>query len=214
MVSKIVMATRNQGKVEELRKLLEDVPVQIYTLQDFPHLPEIPETGTTFRENALQKAGKAAELTQLISLADDSGLAVDALGGQPGVYSARFAGEPSHAENNNLKLLKLLQKTPFAQRTARFLSVIAIATPDGQTYTAEGCCEGIILEQLRGTGGFGYDPLFYLPVFGKTMAELTLEEKNAVSHRGKALQTIAPFLRKLLINREKGVDPDESRDYR
>lgn len=214
MVSKIVMATRNKGKVEELRKLLENLPVEIYTLQDFPDLPEIEETGATFLENALQKARMAAEFTQFISLADDSGLEVDALGGQPGVYSARFAGEPCDDYNNNLKLLALLQKTPSEQRTARFLSVLALVTPDGLKYTAEGRCEGIILEQLRGTGGFGYDPLFYLPVFGKTMAELTLEEKNAVSHRGKALKAIAPLLRGLLQNRETGVDTGEGRYYR
>lgn len=200
MVSKLVMATHNKGKVQELRKLLENFPVEIYTLEDFPDLPEIEETGATFLANALRKAKLAAEFTHYISLADDSGLEVEALGGQPGVHSARFAGVSCNDRNNNLKLLKLLQKTPAIQRTARFRSVIALVTPDGLTYSAEGCCAGVILEELRGTGGFGYDPLFYLPKFGKTMAELTMEEKNLVSHRGKALKAIAPLLRELLKN--------------
>jgi XTP/dITP diphosphohydrolase len=197
MFSKILMATHNRGKATELKNLLEELPIRILTLEDYPDKPIVEEKGTSFLENALQKAKEAVEFSGLISLADDSGLEVDALGGQPGVYSARFAGEPCDYQKNNLKLLRFLQGIPLPQRTARFVSVIALITPEGQVYTAEGRCEGVILEELRGTGGFGYDPLFYLPSWGKTMAELTLEEKNMVSHRCKALRKIAPLLQRI-----------------
>jgi XTP/dITP diphosphohydrolase len=203
MTFKVFMATHNRGKVAELKSLLEDVSIQVLTLEDFPSLAEIEETGTTFLENALQKAKMAAEASGYISLGDDSGLVVDALGGQPGVYSARFAGESCNDQENNLKLLRLLKGVPFSQRTARFVSVIALVTPQGQVYTAAGRCEGIILEKLRGTGGFGYDPLFYLPELGKTMAELTLAEKNMVSHRGKAWREIIPFLQTIFQETER-----------
>lgn len=199
MISKLLMATHNQGKAAELRNLLADLPVQILTLADFPDEFVIEETGTTFLENALQKAKAAAEFFGLPTLADDSGLEVDALQGQPGVYSARFAGEPCDDQRNNLKLLQLMQGIPTAQRTASFVSVIAFVTPQGQVFTTEGHCEGIILESLRGTGGFGYDPLFYLPELGKTMAELTLAEKNTVSHRAKALKAMVSELQKLCM---------------
>ena len=199
MISKLFMATHNQGKAAELRNLLADLPVQILTLADFPDEFVIEETGTTFLENALQKAKAAAEFFGLPTLADDSGLEVDALQGQPGVYSARFAGEPCDDQRNNLKLLQLMQGIPTAQRTASFVSVIAFVTPQGQVFTTEGRCEGIILESLRGTGGFGYDPLFYLPELGKTMAELTLAEKNTVSHRAKALKAMVSELQKLCM---------------
>jgi XTP/dITP diphosphohydrolase len=203
MTFKIFMATHNRGKVAELKSLLEDVPIRVLTLEDFPNLSEIEETGKTFLENALQKAKLAAEFSGCLSLADDSGLEVDALGGQPGIYSARFAGECCIDRENNLKLLRLLKGIPFSERTARFVSVIALVTPQGQVYTAAGRCEGIILEKLQGTGGFGYDPLFYLPELDKTMAELTLAEKNKVSHRGKAWREIIPFLQIIFQGTER-----------
>lgn len=196
-IFKIVMATRNRGKAIELKKLLADFSVEILTLADLSGMPEVEETGATFRENALLKAKAAAEFAHLPSLADDSGLEVDALAGQPGVYSARFAGEPASDEKNNHKLLERLRGIPKEQRTARFVCTIALVTPDGQVEMTEGRCEGIILEELRGTGGFGYDPLFYVSELGKTMAELTGEEKNEVSHRGKALRAMLPFLRRI-----------------
>jgi XTP/dITP diphosphohydrolase len=195
------MATRNRGKISELKKLLpdiEDVHAEIYSLEDLPGIPETEETGVTFLENALLKAGTAADFSGFISLADDSGLVVDALGGKPGVYSARFAGESCNDTDNNQKVLQLLEGIPFNERTARFVSSIAIVTPDGESYNTEGICEGIILEEPRGSGGFGYDPLFYIPELGKTMAELNMEEKNKISHRGKALRASLPILRKLL----------------
>jgi len=197
MISKLLMATHNQGKATELRDLLANLPLQILTLADFPEASVIEETGSTFLENALQKAKAAAEFSGLPILADDSGLEVDALQGQPGVYSARFAGEPGNDQQNNLKLLQLMQGSSPAQRMARFVSVIVLVLPQGQVYTTEGRCEGIILDCFRGTSGFGYDPLFYLPELGKTMAELTLEEKNMVSHRAKALMAMVPRLQKL-----------------
>lgn len=198
MISKILLATHNKGKATELKDLLKDVPIQILTLDDWPEQPVVDEKGRTFSENALQKAKAAVKFSGLISLADDSGLEVDALGGHPGVYSARFVGEFCTDLQNNLKLLQLLQEIPFAQRTARFVCAIALSTPEGQVYTAQGQCGGVILEELRGTGGFGYDPLFYLPKLGKTMAELTLEEKNMVSHRSKAWRAIVPILQGIL----------------
>ena len=194
MTFKVLMATHNRGKVAELKSLLPGLPIQVFTLADFPALSVMEETGITFLENAVQKAKIAAKFSGYPALADDSGLVVDALGGQPGVHSARFAGEPGNDQANNLKLLRLLKGIPFSQRTARFISVIAFVTPQGQVYTAEGQCEGIIIDKLQGTGGFGYDPLFYLPELGKTMAELTLAEKNKISHRGKAWREIVPFL--------------------
>ena len=199
MARKLLAATHNRGKLVELKKLLEGLPVELLTLDDLPGFPPVEETGDTFRENAVIKAALLAKESGILTVADDSGLEVDALNGQPGVYSARFAGEPPDDRRNNRKLLQMLAGVPPAQRTARFVCVIAIATPDGQVHTAEGQCEGIILTESRGEGGFGYDPLFYVPALQKTMAELTLEEKNRISHRGQALRKAAPILRGLLL---------------
>lgn len=195
---KIVMATGNKGKVAELREFLQGKEVEILTLGDFPQIPPIEEKGSTFAENAIHKALVTAKETGLLSLADDSGLEVDALDGRPSVYSARFAGEQANDRMNNLKLLSLLEGVPFPQRTARFISVIAVATPQGKTYTSEGKCEGLILNEFRGERGFGYDPLFYLPDMEMTLAQLTLYEKNQISHRGKALKEAAVLLKELL----------------
>lgn len=199
----ILMATRNKGKAEELADLLQDLPVQILTLQDFPDLAEVEETGLTFTENAALKADFAAKETGLITLSDDSGLEVDALNGEPGVYSARFAGEPSDDQQNNLKLLELLHGLPLEQRTARFVSVIALVNPISsekrEIFYSSGTCEGLILEDMHGDGGFGYDPLFFVPSLQKTFAQLTLEEKNLVSHRGQALRQVVPILGPLII---------------
>jgi len=198
---KILMATRNKGKAEELLLLLQDLPLELLTLQDFPQLPDIAETGQTFAENAALKAVFAARETGLLSLSDDSGLEVDALHGSPGVYSARFAGEPTDDERNNQKLLEMLKGLPAEQRTARFVSVIAIAVPalpQPEVYYSRGVCQGIILEKPRGTGGFGYDPLFYVPELQKTFAELTTGEKNRISHRGQALRQASQILRSLI----------------
>lgn len=197
-MKKLLMATRNKGKLLELKELLHDLPVEILTLDDMPVLNPVEETGETFLENAIIKAVTTAKESGIVALADDSGLVVDALNGQPGVHSARFAGEPSEDYRNNIKLLEMLKGIPPAKRTARFVSVIAIASPGGLVRSAEGRCEGVILEDFRGAGGFGYDPLFYVPALQKTFAELDVEEKNLVSHRGKALRKAAEILRQML----------------
>jgi XTP/dITP diphosphohydrolase len=193
----ILLATNNQGKVRELVKLLGDLPFNVLSLQDFPEIGEIEEDGETFADNALIKARTAAGISRLLTLADDSGLEVDALQGRPGVHSARFAGEPKDDNANNAKLLELLRDVPSEQRTARFKSVIAVVAPSGEEFLTEGACEGVIGFAPKGTEGFGYDPLFFVIEFDKTFSELTLEEKNSISHRGKALRAALEILRKL-----------------
>jgi XTP/dITP diphosphohydrolase len=194
----IVLATRNPKKVEEIKALLADLPARILSLRDFPEVPETDETGLTFAENAEIKARAAARATGRIALADDSGLDVDALGGQPGVYSNRFAGPEASDRDKYMRVLELLEGVPDDERTARFRAAAAIATPEGETILVEGTCEGRIAYEPRGEEGFGYDPIFYLPELGKTMAELTREEKNRISHRGKAIRAAKRVLRKLI----------------
>lgn len=199
---KIVIATRNRGKLAEFSRLLDDLPVEIFSLDEFEDIPEIEETGATFQENAAVKARTVADLTGLIAVADDSGLEVDALNGAPGVYSARFAGEKSSDADNNAKLLKLLQGIPLPKRTARFRSVIAVALPGGECYFAEGKCEGLIGLEPSGANGFGYDPLFFLPSQKLTFAQLSVEEKNKISHRAKAVQGAKRILEQLLAKKK------------
>ena len=196
-MSCLVVATKNPGKLKEIREILGS-EVSVTSLADFPGVGDIVEDGTTFEANATKKALSVAFHTGHVSLADDSGLEVDALNGAPGVYSARFAGEKATDEQNNRKLLRLLEETPPEKRTARFRCVIAIGAPDGSVQTAEGRAEGLILCSPRGTGGFGYDPLFLVPGIRRTFAELPPEEKNRLSHRGKALLSVFPLLNKLL----------------
>lgn len=194
---KILLATQNQGKVRELQELLTDEDIEVLSLQDIPDWEEVEETGRTFAENAALKARAALLRTGMIALADDSGLEVDALDGWPGVYSARFAGEPKDDERNNDKLLHLLESIPDDQRTARFRCALVVATPDGEEYLTEGSIEGRILTQGRGKGGFGYDPLFFVSEFARTMAELNLAQKNKLSHRAQAFCEVIPILRDL-----------------
>jgi XTP/dITP diphosphohydrolase len=175
----------------------EKLNYRVYSLEDFPEIPEIVEDGTTFKENALKKASMVAQYTGFLTIADDSGLEVDYLGGAPGIYSARFAGEPKSDRRNNQKLLKLMQGVPMDKRTARFRCVIAIVTISGENYITEGVCEGIIAKEPHGEGGFGFDPLFYLPEYKKTMAELDAREKNRISHRAKAFQGAVSILKTL-----------------
>ncbi len=192
------VATANRGKLEEIKKLLEDMPVEVRSLNQMEKAPEIIEDGETFAENAVKKAEAVTRMTAEIALADDSGLEVDALEGAPGVYSARFAGEKAFDEENNEKLLEMLKGVEQEERTARFRCVIAVAVPGKETVTVEGCCEGKIAYEPRGTNGFGYDPLFYYPSFGCTLAQLKPEEKNRISHRGRALQEAKKVLENLL----------------
>lgn len=186
---KIVVGSRNKGKVDEIRRFLADLPVEVISLPE-KGIDEVEETGATFAENAILKATYYRDQTGEACLADDSGLEVDALAGEPGVRSARFAGEDASDEDNNEKLLHLLAEVPTKKRTARFRSVLALVGADGKVLLADGVCEGQILSGPRGEGGFGYDPLFWMPEPQKTLAEMTLDEKNAVSHRGNALRAL------------------------
>ncbi|WP_088188582.1 XTP/dITP diphosphatase [Desulfosporosinus sp. FKA] len=194
---KILLATQNQGKVRELQELLADEEIEVVSLQDLPDWEEVEENGETFAENAALKARAAVQRTGLIALADDSGLEVDALNGAPGVFSARFAGEPKDDERNNDKLLDLLETIPDDKRTARFRCALVIAAPEGKEYLTEGTVEGKILRQRRGTDGFGYDPLFLVPELGRTLAEISLTEKNDLSHRARAFRKAIPILQAL-----------------
>lgn len=194
----ILLATANKGKVKELEDLLAGEDIEILSLSNFPDLPDIEENGATFAENALIKARVGCRFTNLITLADDSGLEVDALNGEPGVFSARFAGEPKDDEQNIQKLLAELEDVSEAKRSARFRCCLAVVTPDGQEVLTEGSVEGVILRQKMGTGGFGYDPVFYLPQLVKTMAEISLEEKNQLSHRAQAFRKAVPILKQLI----------------
>lgn len=188
------MASGNRGKVAEIAAALAGLPVKVLALGDFGPVAEPEETGGTFEANARIKAAYYADWTGKPCLADDSGLEVDALQGAPGVYSARYAGPGATDSFNNQKLLAQMAKVPDDKRTARFRCVLVYSDPRGSELTAEGTCEGILLHTPRGAGGFGYDPLFYLPALGKTLAEMPLTEKNKVSHRGQALRNMADKL--------------------
>lgn len=193
----LVLATANQGKVEELREMVKPFHLEVKSLADYPEIPEVEEDGTTFYENALKKARTIADLLHLPVLADDSGLEVDALHGEPGVYSARYAGEHGNHTANNLKLLQAIENIPWEQRTAHFRSVLILILPGEEPIVAEGRCEGWITNEIRGSGGFGYDPLFYVEEYGKTLAEVTMEEKNRISHRGKAMRAMLQHIERL-----------------
>jgi len=191
---KLVVATRNSGKLREIKSILGDLPIEICSLGDFPEIASIEEDGDTFEENAVKKALHVWQQTQLATLADDSGLEVDALGGQPGIRSARFAGPEQDYQKNNLKLLEMLKDVPGPERKARFVCVAVLVTPKGKIIMHRGEIEGEIATEPRGTGGFGYDPIFYVPSLGKTVAELDPKTKNSISHRARALQGIKGFL--------------------
>jgi XTP/dITP diphosphohydrolase len=190
----LVLATRNAGKLVEMRRFLESAGINVIGLKDLPELPEVAEDGETFSDNARKKAETIARLTGLPCLADDSGLVVAALGGQPGVLSARFAGPTASDADNNRKLLEVLADVPEGHRQAAFHCVMALSRPGEATRLFRGRVEGVILPGPMGEGGFGYDPLFFLVELGCTMAQLPLEEKNRISHRGQALRQVLAFL--------------------
>jgi XTP/dITP diphosphohydrolase len=193
---KVVVATRNRGKLVEILKLLGDANLELLTIDEVAPGAALREDELTFEGNALAKARQAAAATGLPAIADDSGLEVDALGGAPGVWSARYAGEPSDDGRNNARLLQALAGVPEAQRTARFRCVATFVDAAGAVeLAAPGVCEGVVLAAPRGTGGFGYDPLFWIPHLGKTMAELELEQKNRISHRAAAFRALAAAMR-------------------
>lgn len=216
---KLVLATRNPGKIRELRAFLQDTGIEVLGLDSYPHAPEVVEDGLTFRDNALKKARAIAAHTGLSALADDSGLEVDALGGKPGVFSARFAGLEADDRANNAKLLEAMRGVPPGARAARYRAVLALVLPGdgalagpgqgqalepsrgpGQEVLREGVSEGEILTEPRGSRGFGYDPLFHVPALGKTFAELDPEERMEVSHRFRALRELRPVLEQLLAH--------------
>jgi len=191
----IVLATHNRGKMEEMSAILGHLPFELLTLDAFPKIGDIPETGNTLKENAFIKAETVHRLTGLPALADDTGLEVDALNGAPGIYSARYAGADATFDDNCQKMLKELHDILVEERTARFRTVIAFVN-GGEKEWVEGVAEGRILDEKRGIGGFGYDPIFYYPPLRKTFAELDSVEKNSISHRGKALRNFCGILEK------------------
>ena len=201
---KLVLASRNQKKIGELRAMLQEhfPNVEVLSLDDIGYEGDIEENGTTFEENALTKARVAASSGH-IGIADDSGITVDALNGEPGVYSARFAAMHNYAgghddEANNQLLLELLRDTPDEKRGAAYVCCVACVMPDGSSFTVRGEVRGRLLREYHGTGGFGYDPLFYYEPFGKTFAEVPAEDKHSVSHRGEAMKKFAEKLKSLL----------------
>ncbi len=186
----IVLATRNQGKVREFNRLFADLGWEAVSLDAFSDVPEVVEDGETFEANALKKARTISTYLGMAAVGDDSGLEVDALGGRPGVYSARYAGESATDEENWRKLLHELSGVPLEKRTARFRCALALVEPGHEPVMATGHCEGVIVHQPAGTNGFGYDPVFFLPQHMRTMAELSAEEKNRISHRAMAMRDL------------------------
>lgn len=195
----IVLATQNLHKIREILEIWGEVPFEVLTLKDFPNFPNVIEDGKTYAENSLKKAREICQFTGLTAVADDSGIEVAALDGGPGLYSARFAGESATDAERNQHLLNLLKDYPRAHsaRKACFRCVASIVTPEGAEYVAEGSVDGEILDHWEGQQGFGYDPIFYLPERGVTTAQLSLEEKNLISHRGKAFRRIQEVLLKV-----------------
>jgi XTP/dITP diphosphohydrolase len=192
VASRYVLATRNEGKVRELARILGDV--SLVGLEDYPDAPEVAETGATFEENALLKARAIAAFTGLPSVADDSGLCVDALSGMPGIFSARWSGTHGDDKANLNLLLAQIADVPDERRQANFTCAAAIAYPDGTTHVVLGKVTGHLIREPRGTGGFGYDPIFVPDGFGVTTAEMTADEKDAISHRGKAFRALAAYI--------------------
>ena len=198
MEQKIVFATGNEGKMREVRLILQDLGFPVLSMKEAGVSLDIEENGTTFAENAMIKARAVWEKTGVIVLADDSGLVVGYLGGEPGVYSARYLGEDTSYEIKNQAIIDRLADAKEEERTARFVSAIATVLPDGSELVTEGTVEGLIAHEPAGNGGFGYDPIFYLPEYGVTSAEIPIEKKNEISHRGKALEAMKIKLRERL----------------
>ncbi|NJD01154.1 MAG: XTP/dITP diphosphatase [Ruminiclostridium sp.] len=187
-MKRFVAATGNKGKLKEIKEILAAFPWDVVSMKEAGIHDEIEETGKTFEENAIIKARFIAGITRDMVMADDSGLEVDYLNGEPGIFSSRFAGNGASDEDKNNKLLMLLQGVPFEKRTARFGCAVAVVFPDGRSFTVRGTCEGYIGEKPVGVNGFGYDPLFYVPGYNTTIAEMDTLTKNNISHRGKALR--------------------------
>jgi XTP/dITP diphosphohydrolase len=193
-MEQIIFATGNEGKMKEIREILSDLNLPVLSLKDAGIQIDIVEDGATFRENAIIKAKAVAEIADAIVLADDSGLEVDCLNKEPGIYSARYMGEDTSYRIKNASIIERLQQVPEKDRTARFVCEIAAILPGGKVLTSRATMEGVIAYEEHGKGGFGYDPIFYLPEFSCTSAELSLEQKNKISHRGKALKEMKKML--------------------
>lgn len=186
----ILIGTTNLGKLNDFKKLFEKEGITVKSLQDYPEVIDVEETGDTFQANAILKAEAFSRKYNEIVIADDSGLEIDSLNGRPGIYSARYAGEEKNDEENIQKVLKEMEGIPVEKRTATFVCALAVARPGKETIVFEGKCSGFITEEPKGSHGFGYDPIFYVPEKNKTMAELTTEEKNEISHRKRALDKL------------------------
>ena len=198
-MSKLIIATNNKDKLKEFKHILRDTGIEILAAADFTDFPDVEETGSTLEENALLKARAVYDKYRLPCVADDTGLEVDCLDGEPGVYSSRYAGEDASYDDNCRKLLSVIALEPLDNRKARFRTVMAFIDKQGQAHTAEGIIEGEIIDQKRGHNGFGYDPVFLVPDLGKTLAELSPDQKNKISHRHNALINILPIIRDKLI---------------
>ncbi len=196
-MEKLIFATGNEGKMKEIRMILGDLDYEILSMKEAGITADIVEDGKTFEENAEIKAKAISKIADCLVLADDSGLEVDYMDKQPGIYSARWMGEDTSYDVKNNKIIENLDGIPDEKRTARFVCAVAAAFPDGKVITKRGTIEGIIGYEQRGENGFGYDPIFFLPEYGKTTAELSPEEKNKISHRGRALEQIKEELRKM-----------------
>ena len=197
MAKQVIFATGNKGKVKEAEEILGSLGLTVVSLKEAGIVADVDENGTTFAENAVIKARAVAALCDDIVIADDSGLEVDYLDGEPGIYSSRYMGEDTSYEIKNREIIKRLEGTTEDERTARFRCAIAAVLPDGTELVAEGCMEGTIAHEPFGQGGFGYDPIFFLPEYGKTSAEISMEEKNRISHRGKALRAMCQLFREV-----------------
>jgi non-canonical purine NTP pyrophosphatase, rdgB/HAM1 family len=193
-MDKIVFATTNEGKVKEIKEILGDFPIEVVSMKEMGITADIEENGATFEENSLIKARALVKLTGLPALADDSGLEVDYLNGEPGIYSARYLGRDTDYDYKNNYIIDKLSGAKGEERSARFVCVISLVLPDGREFVERGVVEGLIGYEQKGENGFGYDPIFYLPEYGKTSAELPPEEKNRISHRGKALTAMKKLI--------------------
>jgi XTP/dITP diphosphohydrolase len=202
-MKEVIIATKNPGKAREFEEIFASRGIEVRTLLDFPEIPDVEESGSTFEENAVLKAEAISQALNKMVIGDDSGLLVDALEGRPGIYSARYAGEPKNDQNNTDKVLSELKDVPEVERTARFYCALAVAVPGQETMTVSGTCEGRILEERRGSNGFGYDPVFYVPEQGVAMAELSSDEKHKISHRANALKKLDVVLDSILQKSEQ-----------
>jgi len=196
-MDKIVFATTNAGKIKEIKEILADFDVEVASMKEMNITADIEENGATFEENSLIKARAVSKLTGLPALADDSGLEVDYLNGEPGIYSARYLGRDTDYDYKNNYIIKKLKDAKDEERSARFVCVISLVLPDGREFVKKGVMEGRIGYEIKGENGFGYDPIFYLPEYGKTSAEISAEEKNKISHRGKALSAMKELIASL-----------------